>query len=459
MNNLVNSVHHTNNPINGMSEYSTASGSNVILFEITGNQNEMLNLNSIRLCAKVGIRNADDKNVQNFGWAGFANGGLNNGAISQAVGNLNANVDVNARVGLSSCIQSITLMDGNNNTLESVYQYGSLLHKVSQLSMSADDMGTWGGCYYGISSFGKALVSQRSLNSDRDLSMKLYSGVLQSRPIPFSLIGNKLKIQIQLAPSSQIFFTSDLDKAEVGMECADNKQIRGLNARAKLRDIKLTYRTIILGDKAPVMKQYPFKHFTTLQNTISSSNNTTQYHPTATNAISIMSSFIPSNYLNNFGFDSFLTGKLTNGQLQTGAKNTTDINEIRFLKNSTQFPLQFPVNERVVLRKNSFPTQQLYYYLSTITQMDRLDNCIVNPTTEKYGSVEEFSNPDYNVPVYGVGIRYDSLEYGQGTNFTNSNYLLRLDSGLNGNQNNEVLTQVLSTRRIVMGAGQPVVMV
>ncbi len=459
MNNLVNSVHHTNNPINGMSEYSTASGSNVIIFEITGNQNELLNLNSIRLCAKVGIRNSAGQNVQNFGWISGETGGVGAGTNGLSVDTLQfSNIDTNARVGLSSVIQSITLMDGNNNTLESVYQYGSLLHKVSQLSMSADDMGTWGGCYYGISSYGKALVNQKSLNSDRDLSMKLYTGVLQSKPIPFSLIGNKLKIQILLAPSSQIFFTSDLARDEVG-KSADGAKTRGLNARALLRDIKLTYRTIVLPDKAPMLKQYNFRHFTTLQNTISSSNNTTQYHPTATNAISVMSSFIPSEYLNNFSFDSFLTGRLSNGQTLTGGKDEAKVNEIRFLKNSTQFPLQFPVNERVVIRNQSFPSQQLYYYLSTIEQMDRLDNCIVNPTTEVYGSVQEFSNPDYNVPVYGVGIRYDSLNYGQGTNFTNSNYLLRLDSQLDGSENNEVLTQVLSTRKIVMGAGQPVVMV
>ena len=54
---LVNTIHHTNTPINGVSAYSTKMGNLNVVFEITGNNNEMLDLKSIRILSLLFILN------------------------------------------------------------------------------------------------------------------------------------------------------------------------------------------------------------------------------------------------------------------------------------------------------------------------------------------------------------------------------------------------------------------
>ena len=110
------------------------------------------------------------------------------------------------------------------------------VNKVIQLTMSQDDLGTWAGSIFGIKAFGKAVQNLTAMNNEFELSQKLYTGVLQSKPIPFSLIGNKLKITITLSPSAQILNGVGLQDTQHLMK-ADNAT-PAINTFVSLEDIK-----------------------------------------------------------------------------------------------------------------------------------------------------------------------------------------------------------------------------
>jgi hypothetical protein len=389
---LVNTLHHTNYSVNGISSYSTKQGNLNIIFEITGASNELIDVKSIRLNSVLEYLKQDGTKLNNLGFLDFKTAGTGNRVNGNGL-----QVNTNNRIGCAGCISSIILEDGNNNVLESVYGYGHLLNKVIQLTMSQDDLGTWAGAIFGIKAFGKAVQNLTAMNNEYELSQKLYTGVLQSKPIPFSLIGNKLKITITLSPSAQIL-------GGVGL--------------------------------------------------------TDTQHPTANNVISIMSSFIPSDHLNNYLYDSYQSTKLQNTQIDPALARLPDVVEIKestTMKNSARFPSTFPIDERLVVNQGNLDVQRVYNYIQGIDQFSSIDNCLISSSTENYGAFYEPHAVDFDVSVYGVGVRFDALQTSMGQNFSQANYILRLNSGLNGTRNNEMITSVFSTRRLVMGAGAPVV--
>ena len=238
------------------------------------------------------------------------------------------------------------------------------------------------------------------------------------------------------------------------------------NSYFNLNNVRLTYRTIILDEQAPILGQgYSYKHFSSLQSTINNSNNQNIYTPNTTNAISCITSFIRSEALNSYNANSVESNKLMKKPDGVNLIKC-DILQSNFLKNNVKFPLQFPVDERAYNQNNdaqkSYDAQRSYYFMSTLTPLSQLNNTLISPATESNGSNQcsGFDGPlaADPVPVYGLGIRYANVSYSDGTNFTNGqNFLQRIQSELDGSLPNEMFSNFLSTRRIVPTASGPVV--
>ncbi len=452
---LVNSVKHSNFPLNGISSYTTKSGSQVVIFEIIGSQNELLNMKSLRLTSDMDVLDKNGRRVNNFSI--FSNtGGVTAGGVG---GNGVNNIDINAYAGFSSLVQSIVIQDGLNNVLESVYNYPALLNTSTQLSLSQEDLGTWSACSWGVKNFGRQVQNQRAINSTAQMAQKFYLGLTQSYPLPFALLGqNKLKITLTLAPSPQVINGCNPTSKQIDSAITVDTSRDITSSYISMSNIKLIYNTIVLPDNVKLPKTgYSFRHFTTNQSTVNSSNQNTQYQPIATNAISVINNFIPSERLNNYKYDSVQSIKLRN---ETGGDETVaEIKETLFLKNSQRFPLIFPINERILVNNESFDAERAYYYISGINQYSYIDDIVIQPSTENFGSFEEATTPSFDRSVYGVGIRYDDLSSSMGTNFSNSNFGVRINSEVNGTKVNEMISHIYSTRRLVAGASAPVVIV
>ena len=465
--------------LNGQSEYNSNAGSFNLQFEISGGANMALDLNSLRLICNVdylrgsgaGVQHVNNNNVYGLGVrpAGAVAGAAPTG-VSPAFDNTKQTfVDVDNRSGCNNVINSILWEDASNNTLEAVHSFPALANKVVSLTMSPDDCLTWGGSTYGIKSGAKSLQNQQSLNATNDLGMRLYTGLAQSGPLPYALAQGKIKLTIQLNSSSAVLFGGENYGANVGLG-TDYASTNG-GAYYRMSNVKLVYRNLIFDDEtAPIMTQgYSYRHLSSLQSTISASNNTNIYNPNATNAISIMTSFIPSENLNNYQRNSVQSGKLKNGA-PNGAvwpenrPQSVQINETNFLKNNINHPLTYPIDESIYTQNNNgnnnYDSQRSYYYMSCLKPINMLNNTLLQSSTEAYGPFKEWQDPDFNVPVSsGVGVRYANVSPDEGSDFTNSqSFQQRIKSGLNSSLNNEMFSSVLSTKRIVPSASGPVVL-
>ena len=465
---LVQTINAETTPINGQSQFSSKNGQFNIVFELSGGANQMIDLSSIRMLADVDFLKSNGQRFNNYNIYGnslFIPNGIGNtaptGGFVQPQYDFAKNLyyDIDCRTGISNCINTVQFQDAESNVLEAVYSYPHLLNKVGPMSLSKDDQLTWTSHIYGIKSGGKQLQNQYALNSSLNCAIKIYSGLLMSKPIPFTLLKGKLKIIVTLNQPASALFGGSNSGVNAGEGGPDNP---AQGSYFNLNNVRLIYRTLILDENAPVLQSYSYKHFSSLQSTINNSNNQNIYNPNTTNALSVLTSFIRSDALNTYAFNSVKSGKLKN----TGGEDV-EIFQTNFLKNNIRFPNQFPIDSREYNENNngkvSYDAQRSYYFMSCLTPISQLNNTLIQSSTEsngtnQCGAFEEFKDPDA-VPVYGAGVRYANVSGSDGTNFTQGqSFLQRFQSGLNGTLPNEMFSNVLSTRRIVPTAQGPVVL-
>jgi hypothetical protein len=467
---LVQAINAETTPLNGQSQFSSKNGQFNIIFEISGGMNQMIDLNSMRMLCDVDFLQEGGQHFNNFGIYQVplkvnANNPGDNQNVAGVLASANRQTncpffDIDSRSGATNCISTIQFQDAESNVLEAVYSYPHLMNKICPMSLSKDDQLTWTSHIYGVKTAGRQLQNQRALNSTYNLAMKLYTGLTQSKPMPFSAVRGKLKIIITLnSPQSALFGGSNVG-ATTGTGGANNP---ASNSYFNLNNVKLIYRTLNLDESAPLLNSgYSYKHFSSLQSTITASNNQNIYNPNSTNAVSVLTSFIRSDALNSYNANSVKSDKL-----QKAGPTDVEILESNFLKNNVRFPLQFPIDERVYNENNNgnvgYDTQRSYYFMSTLTPLSNLNNTLIQPSTEsggsnKCGGFEQIEEPDV-VPVYGLGIRYANVTNMDGTNFTRGqSFLQRIKSGLDGSLPNEMFSNFLSTKRIMVTASGPVVM-
>ncbi len=462
---LVTAINAETTPLNGASQFSSSQGQFNIVFEISGGANQMIDLNSIRMLSDIDFLKSNGQHFNNFNLygnqlqvagAGVAAGGVNPAYVTAT----NPFYDIDARTGISNCINTVLFQDAESNVLEAVYSYPHLMNKVGPMSLSKDDQLTWTSHIYGIKSGGRSLQNQYSLNSSLSCAIKLYTGLTQSKPIPFAAIRGKLKIVVTLNAPASALFGGENTGANMGIGGAGNP---ANGSYFNMNNVRLVYRTIVLDENAPVLGQgYGYKHFSSLQSTINNSNNQNIYNPNSTNALSVLTSFIKSDNLNSYAANSVKSDKLQN----VGGVDT-EIFQTNFLKNNIRFPNAFPIDSREFNENNdakvAYDAQRSYYFMSCLTPLSKLNNTLIQASTETAGTLRcgaftQYNQPD-DTPVYGVGIRYANVSGFDGTNFTNGqNFLQRIQSGLNGSQPNEMFSNVLSTKRIVPTASGPMVM-
>lgn len=455
---------------NSQQTYYSNAGTFNLNFELSGSANEALDLNSVRLLANIDYLTEAGLHLNNnniyrlpvrqtsaaYAGAKLATAPTYNQPTQPFV-------DVDVRTGANMTINSIIWRDALNNNLEAVHSYPHLMNKIVSLTSSQDDTLTWTGTSYGISGGGNSLINQASINSKKILALKIYSGLSQSGPIPYTMASGRIKLSLQLNGSSSVFNGGENYGSNYGKGTGNAS-----GCSYKLSNVKLVFRNLIFEDDAPKLKSYKYRHFSSLQNTINSSNNTNIYQPNSSNCISLMTSFIPSENLNNYSKNSVQSQKLQNASLDAALiypnniKSEAHIEKTNFYKNSKNYPLEFPIDERIYTSnfngKNNYEVQRSFYYSSCITPSNKLKT-LMSSCTEKYGSFDEQTSPDYDVPVSaGVGIRYSTVSSTSGTNFLNGqSFQQQITSSLNSTKNNEMFSVVMSTKNIIIGSDGPVI--
>ena len=222
-------------PLNGIDTYSSNQNYQII-FEFSGSDNMLLDMRSIHLVY----------DIRYLTGAGFH---LNNNNIYQNQANGNPDAFLNDRYILSdprtgNCgiISSIVWEDGRSQILESVNNYGHQMNKIIAHQLSRDDQLTWGLWKYGVGSGGKSMVHQNILNSDQPMCMRLYTGVSNSRPLPYRVLNGKCKLILNIANPSNVLYGGTWSPYVFGG--ANNHAPSNGGAKYEIRNLKIVYNMV-----------------------------------------------------------------------------------------------------------------------------------------------------------------------------------------------------------------------
>jgi len=356
---------------------------------------------------------------------------------------------INERIGVHSCIQQITFSNQQNQTIESVRQYGRYLSSVIPSTHSAEDLNT-NLQLKGLSSY-KNNITGNLINVPVEFSIPLLTGFLNSgTPIPLSQIGG-INLQMELAPDSMVLF---------GTNASD-----GTGAYYELKDLSLTYDLLVPNEAgmsamaAGGSGSMSYNSVNHLYSVINSSENTSSFNIGSANTLSTIHNFIPSNEINNYSVDSFETKQLRNSPY---AKSDSVVpTEIDFIKSGVRFPLNYTIDNRTAQQEGTPSTQIDRNFVNAIKPFRQSNHILNGNTTNLAKNDEVYEDSQLDVPtarvvdekeVFGLGVAMDNLSR-VGVNFKNQNYAVRIRSGLNGASPNAMFSYVVS-KNVLMWSPQ-----
>ncbi len=448
---LVNKVEAETTPINGIQNYSSNSNYQII-FEFSGSDNMLLDMRSINLVYDI-------RYVKGHKTAAGLNRHFNNNNVylNQAeaapIGFANNEYTLtDPRTGNNGIINSVVWEDGNGQILEQVNNYGHQMNKIIGHQLSQDDMLTWGLWQYGVSP--KSIIHANVLNSDLPMSQRLFTGISNSKPMAYRILSGKIKLILNICSPQMQIYGGTMSPYVFGGN--NNPAPANGGAGYQIRNLKITYKNIVLNQPAPIPKGgVVYSHYSSFNTTLKSSNFQNLYNFNVSRARSVVNCFIRSNKLNNYNENSYQSTKIQNNEPAPSADSQgVDIFESKVMKNGVKFPLDFTIDETAINKnqpddKTNYDTERQYYYMSAYTPVSLLNSTLLSPATENYGTYNEWLSPDVAIaPLYGISASYDST--GGTSNFMgNSNYSQQILSGADGTTANEIYTSVLSDKVLV----------
>lgn len=445
---MVNTVNAETVPINGVNTYSSNQNYQII-FEFSGSDNMLLDMESLHLVFDIRYLLGNGTHLNN----NDINENSGEAALALHFEN-NRYVLNDPRSGNCGIINSIVWEDGRSQILEQVNNYGQQMNKIIGHQLSKDDQLSWGLWKYGVGGGGKSIVQQNVLNADMPQCMRLFTGVSNSRPIPYRVLSGKCKLILNICSPQMVLYGGDFAPYKFGG--ANNVAPLEGGAKYEIRNLKCVYKNIILDRPAPIPRGgMPYQHYASFNTTLKSSNFQNLYNFNVSRAKSVVNCFIRSDKLNNYNENSYQSSKIQNGAVGPLERDQgVDIFQSLVKKNGVKFPLDFAIDEEPINKnqendKTNYDTERQYHYMNAYSLVSNLNTTILAPATERYGTFDEWSSPDVGIaPVYGISAVYDSM--GGTSNFLgNSNYSQQIISGADGQQANEIFSSVLAEKVLI----------
>ena len=404
--------------------WSYRQGNPILNFTISGNEQKYLLSNTLRLNFTYRLRTAA---------GAFPNNDNQSGAGLVEIVN-------NDKIGAVSAIQSLTITNKFNQTLEQVRNYPRLLATMIPARANFGDYASVEQMRFGACSN----VSAQGMlnNADFQVSMPILAGIfLMGDQIPMGDHGTGgMQLKIHLSPSIEANY--------------------GANAAGSYWEIvnpTLSFSFgIPLGGVLPKIKSYPYLSYSSFYNVINNSDETHNINCNLSSVISTFSNFVPTNWIANDQLDGNQTTSLLNNPGTTlplpGNISIAPLSRYSVLRGGLLYPYQFQVNESRLINTNAAgvvvgttPAQLLRNFLSASSStIDDLDSTLLGNLSQNTPAAPSPPNDTlFNTraeEVFGVGARQDQLGNASGANYKTRNYSHRFQSALNGISSNSVYT-------------------
>jgi hypothetical protein len=299
----------------------------------------------------------------------------------------------------------------------------------------------------------------------QSFSIPLVSGVASGgNPIPLSAdwgIGG-LEVSINLAPDSNVLFTSGADSSAIS------------TGFYELSELSLVAETMVPAPedlmklRGQSQNTFEFNTITSFYQTINSTNATINLNLGQSHVLSVFGTFVPARYLNNLSQNGQSTLYPLNLGIAGDAINSSSsgkapIEQVIWTRQGERFPKQFNIDtpQRDDDTNNFAPPEIVRGYIDAVGSFVKGTRSQVSPATnfvENNGLSTAVDEGQFYKEIAdggmkaGIGVAYDKVS-GQGVDFSNVPFGCQITSSLTTDNPNSLYLFVHSRNTLVSSSG------
>ena len=346
-------------------------------------------------------------------------------------------ISIDGRIGVSSCIDSLSIQNLRGATYSNVKNYNRLCSSIVPLNQSFNNY--INGCdeEYGQ---GKQVTQAKRCDKDFDFSLPILDGFLQADPIDMYLTEG-LQLTLSLSP----------DNFVINNTYWRNQQATTPNgAFYKWSDLVLSVETEVpdeAGQQAMMSNNrglMTYRTYSSFYSVILSNQYNISMLFNTRNTTALIGNISPSEWINNYQYNSSMTPQLLYKSDATGVlNNNIRVNSFTYQKAGVRTPYDFEIRSEKTQDEGTADSVKNLTEIEAIRDgwdiynfYKSLETELSNPLTDT--KLNKFDRSKYAINyqdkenAYMIGVSYDKL--GSGVDFRNQPFSLRLQSELPADQ-------------------------
>ncbi len=333
-------------------------------------------------------------------------------------------IRMNERLGVNSVVDQLTVFSQKSGqVMESINHHNRMMSSYLSVTQSMDDFA--GHTYETSLRFPNFKAQELGVitNTQADdaqgkneFCIPLVCGLfLGQDPIPLSGtwgVGG-LRIEIQLAPDSNVLFSKD------------NTATNLLNAHYELSNVRLVCETMVPppDQLSTLMSQttntFVYNSITSYYQTINSANATLNFNLALSKVLGAYMNVVPASHINSLTRDGLATLPFTNSDGSVAV-----VEQAVFTRGGERYPLQYNLDtiQKETSSNTTIDSQLARNYINSVMGFAKVNRSSVMPNNYKYfemtdNFVQAKETKDGG-SAFGLGIAYDTIS-DQGVSFEN----------------------------------------
>ncbi len=333
-------------------------------------------------------------------------------------------IRMNERLGVNAVVDQLTIFSQKSSqVMESINHHNRMMSSYLSVTQSVDDFA--GHTYETSLRFPNFKAQELGVitNTQADqptgkneFCIPLVCGLfLGQDPIPLSGtwgVGG-LRVEIQLAPDSNVLFSKDNTTANL------------LNAHYELSNVRLVCETMVPppDQLSQLMSQttntFVYNSITSYYQTINSANANLNFNLALSKVLGAYMNVVPASHINNLGRDGLATLPFTNNDGSVAV-----VEQAVFTRAGERYPLQYNLDtlQKEATGNTTIDSQLARNYINSVMGFAKVNRSSVKPNNYKY-----FDMTDNYVQAkemkdggsaWGLGVAYDTIS-DQGISFAN----------------------------------------
>jgi len=335
-------------------------------------------------------------------------------------------IRMNERLGVNAIVDQLTVFSQKSGqVMEHINHHNRMMSSFLSVTQSFDDFA--GHTYetslrfpnYKGQQLGVITNTQASnATGKNEFCVPLVCGLfLGKEPIPLSGkwgVGG-LRIEIQLAPDSNVLFSNTNDVSELA------------NAYYELSNVRLICETQVPppDQLSQLMSQttntFVYNSITSYYQTINSANANINFNLALSKVLGAYMNVVPAGHINNLAYDGLATLPFTN---TNGTR--AQVEQCVFTRGGERYPLQYNLDtsqkEALYAGNDTMDSQLARNYINAVSGFAKLARSSVNSNNYKYFDAGAYFDNAKAIKdggsAWGLGIAYDTIS-DQGISFEN----------------------------------------